>query len=132
MTTDISGDLKIMESETQEYGETTGSEQNMATEPARRRREAVRLGDVVRELMDNQISRRQADFRSAEEFWSSTLPVELLQHCRIAGISGGKLTVEVDSPSYMYEMQLASYELLKGMQRQCPRVPVEKIKLVLA
>jgi len=91
----------------------------------------VRLGDVLRGLMDNQISRRQADFRSAEELWSSVLPAELSRHCKIAGISGGKLLVQVDSPSYMYELQLVSCELLKELRQQYPRVPVEKIKLVL-
>ena len=89
------------------------------------------LGDVVRELMDNQISPRQAQVCSVEEFWVSALPAELSRHCKIADISGGKLTVAVDSPSYMYELQLASCELLKELRRQCPRVPVEKIKLVL-
>ena len=95
------------------------------------KREATLLGDVLRGLMDNQISRGQADFRSVEEFWSSALPTELSQHCKIAGVSGGKLTVAVDSPSYMYEMQLVSCELLKELRRQYPRVHVEKIKLVL-
>ncbi len=94
------------------------------------KQEAVRLGDVVKELMDNQISQRQADFRSVEDFLSSALPAELSQHCKIAGISGGKLLVQVDSPSYMYELQLVSCALLKELRRQYPRVPVEKIKLV--
>jgi predicted nucleic acid-binding Zn ribbon protein len=93
---------------------------------------AAKLGDVVRELMDNQISQRQAELSSVEEFWMSALSAELSPHCKIAGISGGKLTVAVDSPSYMYELQLASFEILKELRRQCPRVPVEKIKLVLA
>jgi predicted nucleic acid-binding Zn ribbon protein len=97
-----------------------------------KRRGAARLGDVVRELVDNQISRRQTEFSSVEEFWKFTLPAELSQHCRIAGIAGGKLMVSVDSPSYMYELQLVSYELLKELRRQCPRVSVEKIKFVIA
>jgi predicted nucleic acid-binding Zn ribbon protein len=97
-----------------------------------KRQEAARLGDVVRELMDNQISQRQKELSSVEEVWQSALPAGLSRHCRIAGISGGKITVAADSPSYMYELQLASFEILKELRRQCPRVPVEKIKLVLA
>jgi len=98
---------------------------------SQQKRGVAKLGDVVGELMGGQISRGQADFRSVEEFWSSALPTELLQHCKIAGICGGKLTVAVDSPSCMYEMQLVSCELLKELRRQYPRVHVEKIKLVL-
>lgn len=92
----------------------------------------VRLGEVIGEFMGNQVSRRQAELYAAEELLNTALPSELLQHCKIAGISGRKLLVQVDSPSYMYEMQLASDELLKQMRQQCPRGSIEKIKLILA
>jgi len=91
---------------------------------------AARLGDVVKELMDSRILNHQAELRSAEELWRFTLPSELSQHCKIAGISGGQLLVRVDSPSYMYELQLTSRELLKELRRRHPRTTVEKIKFV--
>jgi predicted nucleic acid-binding Zn ribbon protein len=114
-----------------EYSKFAEGKQKVITEPARSKKGAVRLGDVISELMDNQISQRQAELRSVEKLWISVLPTEMSQHCKIAGISSGKLLVQVDSPSYMYELQLVSCELLKELRRQHPRVPVEKIKLAL-
>jgi len=90
-----------------------------------------RLGDVVRQFMENQVSPQQARFGTIEDVWGGLLPAELRQHCEIAGISGGRLEVLVDSPSYMYELQLCSSELLGELQRQCPGARIKKIKFAV-
>jgi len=92
----------------------------------------VRLGQVVQELMDKQVSPRQARFGSVAEVWSQLLPPELARHCEMIDISGGQLKVQADSPSYLYELQLCSSELLKELQQRCPKVRLTKIKFVVA
>jgi len=82
--------------------------------------------------MTEQISPRQNRFGVVAELWSRLLPGELRRHCDIVDISGGQLKVQVDSPSYMYELQLCSSELLKELQQQCPRARLTKIKFVVA
>lgn len=91
----------------------------------------IRVGDVVQQLMDNQLSPRQEAFDVIDQQWRQLLPVELVRHSRIAGISGGQLKIQVDSASYMYELQLCSSGLLSELQRLCPQARVKEIKLVL-
>ncbi len=93
--------------------------------------EAVRLGDVTKDLMDNRISPQQAKFGPIAELWNRLLPEELRRHCKIAGFSAGRLKVLVDLPPHMYEMQLCSPELLSELQRQCPRANIKEIKFVV-
>ena len=90
------------------------------------------LGQVARQLMDKQISPQQTRFSQIAEAWTRLLPAGLCGHCEIADISGGQLEVQVDSPSYKYELQLCSSELLEELQRQCPRARLTKIKLIVA
>ncbi len=92
----------------------------------------ISIGNVVRQLMDNRVSPRHAVFDSINELWCRLLPAELVQHTRIADISGGQLKVQVDSPSYMYELQLCSSGLLGELRRRCPQVRVKEIRFVLA
>jgi hypothetical protein len=40
--------------------------------------------------------------------------------------------VQVDSPSYVYELQLCSSELLNELQQQCPKARLTRIKFVVA
>ncbi len=92
---------------------------------------AVSLGDVLSGLMENRVSPQQTRFGLITEAWSQMLPSELYQHCRIAGISGSRLEVLTDSPSYMYELQLLSCELLKELARQCPQARIQEIKFAV-
>ena len=94
-------------------------------------KQTVRLGDVVEQLMEAEISPRQSRFAAAAEAWSQLLPAELAEHCKIAGIFGGRLKVEVDSPSYLHELRLCSYELLAELQQNCPRARIKEIKFVI-
>lgn len=95
------------------------------------RYDAVSLGQVARQFIDEQISPLQARFSGIAEVWSELLPAELAGHCEIIDISGGRLTVQADSPSYVYELQLCGRELLQELQRQCPRARLTNIKFVV-
>ncbi len=93
---------------------------------------AVRLDQAVRQLVEEQVSPRQAKFSQVANAWERLLPAQLSAHCEIVDIAGGQLDVWVDSPSYLYELQLCSVELLDELQRQCPKVRLTKIKFVVA
>lgn len=93
---------------------------------------AAGLGQVAQQLLDGQISPRQAIFSDIIEAWSQMLPAELGRRCEIADISAGRLVVKVDSPSYMYELQLCSSELLAELRRQCPKARLTRIKFVVS
>mgnify|MGYP001419265941 CR=1 FL=1 len=93
---------------------------------------AVSLGQVAQRLLAERISPLQAKFSQVDDVWRDLLPAELQQHCEIVGISGGQLEVQVDAPSYVYELQLCKSELLDELQRQCPRVRLTRIKFTVA
>ena len=91
---------------------------------------AVRLGDILLEIMSGRISPKQGRFEQVTKCWKQLLPGELAKHCQIVEITGGELRVSVDVPSYRYEMQLCCSEILKQLQQQCPGAHIRKIKLI--
>jgi hypothetical protein len=93
---------------------------------------ATGVGQIVQQYLDGQVSPRQAVFSAVAEAWSQMLPEELARRCEIVDISAGLLKVRVDSPSYMYELQLCGSELLDELQHDCPRARLTKIKFVVA
>jgi hypothetical protein len=99
---------------------------------SRKRDRTIRLNEAVDQLFGEHISPRQARYGAVVELWRQILPVELRRHCEITDISGGQLTVRVDSPSYKYELHLCSSEILKEMQRKCPKLRITKIKFIVA
>ena len=97
-----------------------------------KRDRTVRIGDVAQKFLGEQVSPRQAKYGAVLELWQQILPDELSRHCEIVDISGGQLTVKVDSPSYKYELHLCSSELLRELQQQCPKIRLTKIKFMIA
>ena len=95
-----------------------------------KRAKAVKLGDTVKQYMDGGILPIQEKFGPIVELWSQLLPSELCQHSRIADITGGRLKIMVDSPSYMHELRLCSGQLLEQIQQRCPRARITKIDIV--
>jgi predicted nucleic acid-binding Zn ribbon protein len=89
---------------------------------------AVKLGDTMREVLENRISPQQGRVSAVVEAWGRLVPVGLAQHCRVAGLTGGVLKIVVDSPSYMYELQLCRCELLNELQQECPHSRIRKIE----
>jgi len=102
----------------------------------KRRREkgaagAVRLGEVVGQFMEGRISPQHNKFGSVAEIWRQLLPPELSEHCKLAGVSGGRLKVLVDLPAYRHELRLCSSELLDSLRRHCPAARIKEIKFVI-
>jgi len=93
--------------------------------------EAVKLGDIVTKLMDEQLSGQQARFEAITELWQQLLPVNLYQHCKIVDMSNAELKVLVDSPSYANELRWCSSELLEQLQQHYPRARIKKIKFTV-
>jgi hypothetical protein len=92
----------------------------------------VSIGEAARQLIEEQCSKNHTAFDSVENLCRQLLPASLMRHSSIAGITGGQLKIQADSPSYMYELQLCSSKLLDELRRQCPRVRLKEIKVILA
>lgn len=92
---------------------------------------AQKLGDVVNELMQAQIKPRHTRFRRLEHHWSNILPSELADHSRIEDISSGRLLVKADAPSYKYELQLCSEDILRQLQSRCSALRIKEIKIIV-
>jgi len=90
----------------------------------------VRIGQAAEQFFAGQVTPQQKKYGDVVEVWEQFLPEELSKHCEIIDISGGSLSVKVDSPSHKYELHLCTQEILKELQKECPRARLTKIKLL--
>ena len=95
------------------------------------RASTTRIGKLVDTLLRESIKPGQARIDPVLETWSRIVPPGLAGHCRVRGLSHGVLRIGVDSPVYMYELQLCSQDLLEALKRCCPRSGLRRIKLSL-
>lgn len=97
----------------------------------RHSRQAAKLGNVINELLETKISPLKSKYMLVTELWNELLPEELCQHCRITNISGGRLKVLVDSPSFASELRWHSAGLLEEIKRQCPQARIKDIQFIV-
>ena len=90
----------------------------------------VGIGQAVEQFISKQVAPQQKKYGDVVEVWEQVLPPELSKHCEIVDISGGSLSVKVNSPSHKYELHLCSPAILKELQKECPRARLTKIKLL--
>jgi len=102
---------------------------------AKRRPQPTLLADALAVVMDAPragLSRRYEAASRLGELWVQLLPPELAQHCRVADLSAGLLTIEADSPSYVYELRISSHQLLGYLRQGCPAAKLRAIRIMLA
>jgi hypothetical protein len=101
----------------------------------RRRSQPAPLAEALAELMEPQrtgITQRYEAASRIGDVWAQLLPEEMARRCRIVDLSAGLLTVEVDSPSYMYELRISSNQLVEHLRRECPEAKLRAMKITLA
>ena len=90
----------------------------------------IGIGQAAEQFITGQVLPKQKKYGDVVEVWEQVLPEELSKHCKIVDVSGGSLSVKVDSPSHKYELRLCSPVILKELQKECPRAKLTKIKLL--
>ncbi len=100
----------------------------------RRRSQPTILGDAIAEVMECRGGSILQRYETASQMClllPQILPPELAQHCRVADFSGSVLTVEADSPAYMYELRMSCHQLIEHIRREHPEAGIRNIRFKL-
>ena len=87
------------------------------------------IGSIAKSYLGGK-SREFKKNASVVDIWQEVLPESFYDHCSLASISGGVMTLYVDPGPYMHELRLISGELLGHIQERCPQAGIRKISLV--
>lgn len=92
---------------------------------------AKSLGELVDKMMERSIKPNQKRANPVLEAWLSIVPPGFAPYCRIKGVVSSELRIGVNSPVYLYELQLCSQDLLKALQEKVPQAGLRRIKFML-
>lgn len=88
------------------------------------------LGSFLEQYITEQVTPKYRHFSAVEKAWLQAVPDDLALHCHCDSISGGQLKISVDSPAYMYKLQIISDELIEKLGELCKRPTIRKLKFV--
>lgn len=64
------------------------------------------------------------------DVWETLIPQGLKPYCRLDRRTGNVLTIQAAPGPYMHQIQLMQNELLNELHRQCPRVGIQKLRII--
>jgi len=88
------------------------------------------LGKPLAEFLRRRVYPRQRKLGRVGAAWGEMLPEGLREHTCLEGLARGTLRVLVDDAASLYELRLATEDLLEQLRQACPSAGVSEIHFV--
>ena len=80
------------------------------------------IKDIVSQVIKKASTKKDGAANDLEEIWQSLLDKKEMEHTKILGMKDDRLWVEVDSPAWLYQMNLRRIKILRGLSREIPQI----------
>jgi predicted nucleic acid-binding Zn ribbon protein len=74
------------------------------------------INDIVKNVIGNIAGQKADQLAQIEKSWVKILTQDELRHTKIKGIKEGSISVNVDSPAWMFQMKTKKNRILKKLQ----------------
>ncbi len=101
--------------------------EDQGRKPVAKRQEA-KLGQCLDGVMKRNIEPRYRECGAVVDAFIEMIPQALAEHCRIAGVEKGVITITADLPCYLHELRICSDELLRHIRQRSPQVRIKRIR----
>ncbi len=87
------------------------------------------IKDIVNHVIRDMSSRTERPEDNLQESLKQALKEKEREHCRISGIKDGHLMIVVDSPVWMYQLNLKKSRILAEIKKDNPTVKTIRFKI---
>ena len=75
---------------------------------------------IIQDVISNITNRKPEAQVKIQRVWQSIADKRILQHAMIAGIKDGTLLIHVDSPAWLYQLNLQKRKMLEQFKDEVP------------
>jgi len=87
------------------------------------------IGDIVKNIIGRMAQRQPDQQHQLEQAWTEILDDKKRTHTRLIGIRDGKVSVLVDSPAWLYQMNINKETILRKLHEKLPEVTQVQFKV---
>ncbi len=80
------------------------------------------IQDIVSRVIAGLSSCKPQTQWKIQQVWKGVCDKKTLNHTAIAGLQKGELTVHVDTPMWLFHMNLHKRKLLEGIKKEMPEI----------
>jgi len=87
------------------------------------------IKDVVHRVIEQIASKTTQSPEKIERIWLNILDKEEREHTRLVGIKEGRLSVDVDSPAWLYQMNTKKKKFVERLSQEVPDIKAIYFKI---
>ena len=76
------------------------------------------IKNIIPQVIEKLSSRQPSARESLEKIWKGVLKKEELSHVKLAGMNDGKIVAYVDSPAWLYQIQIRKMKILEQLKKE--------------
>ena len=80
------------------------------------------ISDIINDVIKKMSSSQPITEDKLGRVWNNVLEENESGHTRLVGIKEGELSIEVDSPAWLYKMKMKRLSILKKLQEDLPEI----------
>jgi len=80
------------------------------------------IKDVVNRVIGGLVCQAPEGYQHVHDAWAQIVDPQTARHTRVAGVKHDQLTVYVDSPAWLYQMNLQKEKLLQQLKKDLPKL----------
>ncbi len=80
------------------------------------------IEDIVKSVIGQMAEKKLEDYQKIDRLWMNILNDSEQKHTKILGIKDGMVSVVVDSPAWLYQMNIKKNNILKELQAEIPNI----------
>jgi len=80
------------------------------------------IKEIIHQVISQIADKKPDEVNKIDRVWQNILDKEDLKHTKLVGERQGKLSVVVDSPAWLYQMNLNKSKILKRIKDEIPNI----------
>jgi len=87
------------------------------------------IKDIIKNVIRDMSAHKDPSKDSLQETLKQALKEKEREHCRISGIKDGSLMIIVDSPVWLYQLNLKKSKILEELKKDNPSIQTIRFKI---
>ena len=74
------------------------------------------IEDIIKNVIGNMASRKMEEHDKIHRLWVNVLSETELKHTKLLGVKDGRVSANVDSPAWLYQMNTRKRKILQSLK----------------
>ena len=87
------------------------------------------IEDIVKNVIGQMADKKLEEYKKIDRLWINILTEGELNHTKLIGVKDGLISVVVDSPAWLYQMNIRKNTILRELKEEIPTLDTIRFRI---